>query len=112
MSLLRAIEKVMQRFSVDHSVRVTESTTHDFSKEKRTWGHDISFEPIDGDPERGKVYGWCYGIKIGDYLILQNGEGTTRYQVEDIKYRNDPPDMFFGTAVFAPRNHDGLAKEH
>jgi hypothetical protein len=101
-SLLRAIEKVMQRFSADHSVRI-EATTHDFSKEKRTWGHDVSFTSIDDDPERGKVYGWHYGIKIGDYLILQNGEGTTRYQVEAIRYRYDPPDMFFATVVFAPR---------
>jgi len=47
--------------------------------------------------------GWGSGIKAGDYLILPNGSETTRYQVDSIDYRMDPPDMWFADAVFAPR---------
>jgi hypothetical protein len=52
---------------------------------------------------RLRMAGWGLGIKDGDYLILPNGSNTTRYQVERISYRADPPDMWFADVVFAPR---------
>lgn len=85
---------------------MTEPTTHDYTR--RTWGHDYTtIDVIDGGM-RLRMAGWGYGIKAGDYLIIPNGSGTTRYRMESIDYRLDPPDMWFADAVFAPRS---VAKE-
>jgi len=75
--------------------------THDYSN--RYWGHDYTFTPIDKGM-KADITGWGYGIKKGDYLILQNGPNeTTRYKVDSIKYYGDPSDMFNIKATFAPR---------
>ncbi|MEI2581633.1 hypothetical protein [Scytonema sp. PRP1] len=34
------------------------------------------------------------GIKRGDYIILCNGSQSCRYQVEEIDYYSEPPDMW------------------
>jgi hypothetical protein len=75
--------------------------THDYTR--RTWGHDFSTTAVIDGGLRLKLAGWGFGIKAGDYLLLPNGSATTRYQVESIDYRSDPPDMWFAEAVFAPR---------
>lgn len=74
--------------------------THEFT---RTWGDDYTFTPLDGG-QRGTVTGWKEGIKTGDYLILRNGDGTTRYQTTYVQYFDDPTDMFSAEVKFAPRN--------
>jgi len=40
---------------------------------------------------------------MGDFLILPNKMETTRYRVASIRYENDPRDMWFAEAEFAPR---------
>lgn len=77
-------------------------TTHDFTT-RRGYGHDYTFEPIDGG-WKGKVFGWGYDVKVGDYLILPNGDLSTRYVVDTVKYYPDPPDMWRAEVTFAPRN--------
>jgi hypothetical protein len=43
-------------------------------------------------------------IRKGDYLVLPNGDATTRYQVKgDIDRPADPGDQYFLTLKFAPR---------
>jgi hypothetical protein len=74
----------------------------EISFEQRGYGHDYTFTPVDGG-KRGKMVGWCAGIKPGTFLILPNGDKTTRYQVETIKYKTNPPDMFVAQVVWAPR---------
>jgi hypothetical protein len=75
--------------------------THDYSK--RCWGHDYTFTPTDGG-KKASMMGWGNGIESGDFLILQNGEGTTRYKVKSIEYKRDPSDMWSAQVEFAPRN--------
>ena len=75
--------------------------THDFTK--RTWGHDFTSNPLDPDGLKLSIMGWAIGIETNDYLILPNGSGTTRYQVDTITYFRDPSDMFKAVAHFAPR---------
>lgn len=75
--------------------------THDYTR--REWGHDYTFEPIDGGL-RGTMMGWGAGICPGDYIVIPNKGGTTRYQFEAIKYMHDPPDMWEADVVFAPRD--------
>jgi hypothetical protein len=74
--------------------------THDYTK--RYWGHDYTFEPVNGGLQ-ARLMGWGMDIKAGDYLLLQNGDDSTRYQVDSIKYYSDPFDMWSATATFAPR---------
>jgi hypothetical protein len=86
------------------TVRTADPKTHDYTV--RSWGHDYIFEPLD-DGVRGRMQGWGRGITPGDYLLLQHGNGSTRYRVKDIEYKADPPDMWFATVVFTPRMHEG-----
>jgi MioC protein len=74
--------------------------THDYTK--RGPGHDYTLDPIDGG-KRISISGWGHGIRNGDYIILPNGEGTTRYRFIEISYYADPRDMWHGRAAFAPR---------
>lgn len=77
--------------------------THDYTR--RGWGHDYVIDNVINKGERLDMMGWGNGISDGDYLIIQGdgGSGTTRYQVEKVKYMNDPKDMWSITAKFAPR---------
>ena len=79
------------------------SETHDFTV--RGWGHDYMVDPIDGG-QRAKIVGWGYGLKKGDYILLQNGGGSTRYLLDTVDYiggMGGPKDMFRAYATFAPR---------
>ncbi len=73
--------------------------THDLSN--RAWGNNYEVMSFNGT--QISLVGWAYGISQDDYLILQNGNTTTRYQVTSIRYLGDPKDMFEATAEFAPR---------
>jgi hypothetical protein len=84
-------------------------TTHDFTT-CRGYGHDYTFEPINGG-QRGKVFGWGRGVRPGDYLILSNSDGSTRYVVDAIRYYPDPPDMWRAEVTFAPRSRSHYANE-
>lgn len=74
--------------------------THDYTV--RHWGHDYTFDPIDGGM-KGTMMGWGRGIVSGDFLLIQNGADSTRYKVENIEYKRDPADMWSADVTFAPR---------
>lgn len=73
--------------------------THDYTVRKQ--GHDFAVMNVGG--YRISIYGWGRGISAGDYIILPNKVGTTRYRFDRITYFEDPPDMWSGEAVFCPR---------
>lgn len=77
--------------------------THDYRGPHRTWGHDYAVLKVDGLIL--SISGWGKGIEKGDFILLQSKDvkGETRYQIIEIEYRWDPPDMWFATATFAPR---------
>jgi hypothetical protein len=79
---------------------VSEARTHDYTR--RGWGHDYTFKPRDGG-QRGRVMGWGHGLRDGDYLLLQNGDGSTRYRIVLVKYLGNPNDMWSADVEFAPR---------
>lgn len=64
--------------------------THDYTHELRD---SYIFEPIDN---YGKAHmtGYGKGVKIGDRLLLKDADDTYTYQVEQIDYYLDPPDMW------------------
>lgn len=77
--------------------------THDYTL--RTWGHNYNIVEIVDGGQQLRLAGWGRGLRVGDYLLLQNGEGSTRYQVgDDLRYERDPGDMWWCTATFAPRS--------
>ena len=78
--------------------------THDYSNPQ--WGWDINILNIENDGLNIDVCGWGEGLRNGDYLILRNGKGTTRYVLTSVSYKRDPKDMWFGTADFAPREEE------
>ena len=75
--------------------------THDLSS--KTWGCNYNVMEIHNGGMRVDLTGWRSGIKNGDFLILKQTDGTTRYLVESIRYESDPNDMWFAEASFAPR---------
>lgn len=68
--------------------------THDYTQ--LVSGIDYVFEPIDGEL-KGYMTGQGKGIKLGDYILLPDGSGFSRYQIEEIDYYCNPPDMWIGS---------------
>ncbi len=64
--------------------------TYDYTHQLRD---NYVFEPID-DYALGHMTGYGKGVKIGDRIILQDGLDTYTYQVEQIDYYLEPPDMW------------------
>ena len=73
--------------------------THDYTI--RTWGHNVNWSVK--DEVTLSANGWGTGIRAGDYLLLPNGDRSTRYEVREIRYMRDPRDQWFAELVFAPR---------
>lgn len=76
---------------------------HDYTV--RGWGHEVIITQV-----RGMIIdavGWGSGVREGDYLLIPNGDGTTRYQVETITYYPDPSDMWQAELLYAPREERG-----
>lgn len=82
-----------------------EPVTHDYTDDRRDWGHDIHYELIDGGMKLDAIGHSQARIQVGDYLIFTNRRSgaTTRYCVESVKHMLDPHDMFSAMLVFAPR---------
>lgn len=77
----------------------TEPSTYDLT------AADYAFRPINGG-QHGHIDCWNgLNPRPGDYLILRNGEQTTRYQVTDVNpcLGVDPPTMWMAGLEFAPR---------
>lgn len=66
---------------------------------------DYAFSPYD-EGQRGSIACWSgRKPKGGDYLILRNGDRSSRYQVKsvDLCMNVDPPTMWMARLAFAPR---------
>lgn len=78
---------------------VREATTHDLTR------IDYAFRP-EGGGQRGHVSCWSGSTpRVGDYLILRNGDGSSRYRVTGVDpcWGVDPPTMWMADLAFAPR---------
>lgn len=65
--------------------------TYDFCARLR--GKDYVFEQTENEA-KGYMTAQCKGIAIGDYIILKHDTEPCCYQVEQIDYYSDPPDMW------------------
>lgn len=77
------------------------SVTHDYTSP--VWGHRVEVIKIIDGGKQLRVAGFGQGISVNDFLILENAGGTTRYLVQAIEYKRDPPDMWFADLTFTPR---------
>ena len=77
--------------------------THDLSAKQ--WGRNYNIMEVHDKGMKVDLVGWASGIKNGDYLLLKQGDGTTRYLVDSIRYFDDPTDMWFASTSFAPRDN-------
>jgi hypothetical protein len=88
--------------------RVSEEVTERPAREAATRDltrTDYAFRPEDGG-QRGHIACWNGSMpEAGDYLILRNGHGTSRYQVTAVDPCRgvDPPTMWMADLAFAPR---------
>ena len=78
------------------------SRTHDYTYKE--WGHNYSIQSISDGGLNLSLVGWGCGISNGDYLLLKNGEDSTRYKVDAVEYCTDPHDMWFAELKFSPRS--------
>jgi hypothetical protein len=74
--------------------------THDFTE--FTSDRDYVFEKAD-DITKGYITGQGKGIKPGDFILLRQGEDSCCYQVEQIDYYSDPPDMWMALVARVTR---------
>ena len=73
--------------------RIKHSQTKTYDYTQYVSGRDYVFELADNQA-KGYMTGQGKGIKRGDYIILYNGSKSCRYQVEEIDYYSEPPDMW------------------
>lgn len=78
-----------------------EPKTHDYTR--RHWGHDYTITKVLSLGKKLEMAGWGTGMKKGDFILLENGKDSTRYQFDKIEYKSDPHDMWFAIASFSPR---------
>jgi hypothetical protein len=74
---------------------------HDLSE--RSWGCNYTIINASDGGINITLSGWKSGICNGDFIILKNGDDTTRYVIDDISYHYDPHDMWAASATFSPR---------
>ncbi|RCJ18032.1 hypothetical protein A6770_33270 [Nostoc minutum NIES-26] len=65
--------------------------THDYSQLIK--GRDYVFESLHGGIE-GHMTGIGKGLKPHDYIVLKHGSSIFRYQIAEIDYYSEPPDMW------------------
>ena len=76
--------------------------THDLTP--KVWGRDYATTEILQGGLRINMTAWCsQPIEVGDYVLIRNAGGSTRYQVERVVRPHDPGDQYFIQAQFAPR---------
>jgi len=80
-------------------------STHDYSV--REWGHNYQVIDVENNGLSLRLAGWGKGLSDDDYIIIKNGDDTTRYQLIKVEYKSNPSDMWFAEASFAPREVEG-----
>ncbi len=80
-------------------------TTHDFSRKGA-----VTVLTVQDKGARIRVVAWNY-VRVAeeDFLLLPNGDETTRYRVEPVYRPGDPSDQWFAWLTFAPRQLEDAA---
>lgn len=73
--------------------KTKDSKTKTYDYTQYISGRDYVFELADNQ-RKGYMTGHGRGIKRGDYIVLCNGSKSCCYQIEEINYYSEPPDMW------------------
>ena len=79
----------------------SEPKSHDYTKQD--WGHSINYRMTGREHDIGGNLFSQNVPREGDYLILPNGDKTTRYRITELFHYRDLGDMWKFVAEFAPR---------
>ncbi len=79
---------------ISNKLKQQKHKIHDYSGAE--YGKDYIFESP-GDYTQGYMTARGKGIASGDYIILRNGSEFYRYQVKEIDYYSNPPDMWMAS---------------
>jgi hypothetical protein len=71
------------------------SKTHLYTR--HVSGEHYVIEPVEGD--RFSITAYGRGVKSGDYLLLTQNSQLVRYQIEQVDYYSNPPDLWNGLLV-------------
>ena len=66
-------------------------STHNYLGSR--WRDSYLFETLE-QGTKGYITAQGRNVQCGDYLILPYGSGSAKYQVEEINYYSNPPDMW------------------
>jgi hypothetical protein len=77
---------------------MTAQTTHDFTSPR--WAGDFVLRTL-GDGTHGRITGWGLGLKVGDFVLLPNGDRISRFRVDAVGYGIGQPEMFSAEVSFA-----------
>ena len=79
---------------------IREPVPHDYRREY--WGHSLMALDESADNKIVKLYGFGCEIEAGDFLIRGHDNGWGSYKVDEIEYKNDPPDAFIAYCTWTP----------
>jgi hypothetical protein len=69
---------------------------HDYTKLNQ--GEDYLFETIE-EGKQAIITGEGKSVNCGEYLILPDNSGSSRYQVESIEYYSNPADVWMALLI-------------
>lgn len=68
---------------------------HDFRPKKLSWGwNKLFFKVISKDNRKFEMMGIGRGLKVGDFIALNQGEEDFGCKIIKIEYKTNPNDMF------------------
>lgn len=77
-----------------------EPVPHDYRSE--SWGHSAMIVDENETRTKVKMFGFGCEIEAGDFIVKSHNEGWSSYRVDEIEYRDDPPDAFIIYATWTP----------
>ena len=84
-------------------MEVDDSKIHDFTKDQLKWGwNGLDFKLIDKSTgnQKAEMLGIGRGIKQRDYITMNHDDDITCWLVDEIKYKNNPADLFKAKLTF------------
>ena len=88
---ITSITDYLSNFQFLQTPKEVSQKIHDYTQLNP--GEDYLFETIE-DGKKAYLTGQDHRLKRGDYIILPNNSGSSRYQVDSIEYYSEAPDIW------------------
>ena len=91
----------MKLFKWFYSLFEADLKFHDYRR--LSFGHGIQIVDESLDMRKVRFMGQGVGIEVGEFVVIKASDsGWSSYRVDEISYRDDPPDMFFADCTWSP----------